>query len=103
MYRDGADCCALRGYTLRKGFMISHRLWRTLTAVAALALILSFFLFQLHAVAVPACFVLLPFFFIGLIPIPVLFVRWDLLNLGDAPDAPTLSASFQRPPPLRLS
>jgi hypothetical protein len=53
-------------------------------------------------VAVPACFVLLPFFFIGLIPLPVLFARWDLLHLNRAPDEPTLSASFQRPPPFRL-
>jgi hypothetical protein len=83
--------------------MISHRHWRTWTAVAALALILSFFMFLLHAVAIPACSVLLPFFFIGLIPLPVLFARWDLLHLNRAPDAPTLSASFQRPPPFRLS
>jgi hypothetical protein len=82
--------------------MISHRHWRTLKAIAALALVLSLFLFQLHAVAVAACFVLLPFFFIGLIPIPVLFARWDLLHLGRAQDAPTLTASFQRPPPFRL-
>ena len=91
------------GYTLRKGFMISYRQWRTLTTIAALVLILSFFLLQLHGLAVAACFILLPFFFIGLIPIPVLFARWDLLNLSRAQDPPTLSASFQRPPPFRLS
>jgi hypothetical protein len=91
------------GYTLRKGFVISYRHWRTLTTIAALVLILSFFLLQLPGVAVAACFALLPFFFIGLIPIPVLFARWDLLHVGRAQDPPTLSASFQRPPPFRLS
>jgi hypothetical protein len=83
--------------------MISHQHRRALTAVAALVLVLSFFLLLLHAVAVSACFVLLPFFFIGLIPIPVLFARWDLLHLRHAPDAPALSPSFQRPPPFRLA
>jgi hypothetical protein len=91
------------GYTLRKGFMISDRHWRTLTTIAALTLILSFLLLQLHGVAVGAGFVLLPFFFIGLISLPVLFARWDLLHLGRAQDPPTLSAFFQRPPPFRLS
>jgi hypothetical protein len=82
--------------------MISHQSWRAFKAIATLAVILSFFLFQLHAVAVAAGFVLLPLFFIGLILIPVLFARWDLLDLGHAQDPPTLSASFQRPPPFRL-
>jgi predicted MFS family arabinose efflux permease len=82
---------------------MSHRHWRRWTAVAALALILSFLLFLLHVVAVPACFVLIPLFCIGLIAIPFLFIRWDLLHLSYAPDAPTLSASFQRPPPFRLA
>ncbi len=83
--------------------MISHRHWRALKAIAALALVLSFFLLRLHDVAVAACVVLLPFFFIGLIPIPVLFARWDLLDADRAQDAPALTASFQRPPPFRLS
>ncbi len=83
--------------------MVSQRHWRMWTAVAALALVLSLFLLLLHPGAVSACFVLLPFFFIGLVPIPVLLLRWDLLHLGHTPDAPALSVSFQRPPPLFLA
>jgi hypothetical protein len=80
--------------------MISHRHWRIWTAVATLALIVS--LVILSPVGL-ACIVLLPFSFIGLIPIPVLLLRRDLLHTGDIPDAPCLPASFQRPPPFRLA
>jgi hypothetical protein len=88
--------------------MISHRHrptrhWQTWIALAALTLFLSFLLFLLHGAAVAACFVLLPFFFIGLIPMPVLFLRWDLLHISHAPDAPALSPAFQRPPPVPLA
>jgi hypothetical protein len=80
--------------------MISHRHWRLWTAIAALALILSFVM--LSPVG-PACFTLIPFLFIGLLPIPILLMRRDLLHAGHIPDAPCLPASFQRPPPFRLA
>jgi hypothetical protein len=80
--------------------MISHRHWRVWTAIAALALILSFVM--LPAIGF-ACFALLPFLFIGLIPIPVLLMRRDLLRAGHIPAAPCLPTSFQRPPPLRIA
>jgi hypothetical protein len=78
--------------------MISHRHWRIWTAIAAL--ILSFVMLSPVGLA---CFALLPFLFIGLIPIPVLLVRRDLLHGGRIVDAPCLPASFQRPPPIRLA
>jgi putative ABC transport system permease protein len=87
-------------YTLRRSFMISHRHWRIWTAIAALALILSFVLLSPVGLA---CVALLPFLRIGLIPIPVLLVRRDLLHAGHIPAAPCLPASFQRPPPFRLA
>jgi hypothetical protein len=80
--------------------MISHRKWRIWTAIAAIALTLS--LAMLSPVGL-ACFLLLPFSFIGLIPIPVLLLRRDLLHAGHIPDAPSLPTSFQRPPPFRLA
>jgi hypothetical protein len=80
--------------------MISHRHWRLWTAIAALALILSFVMLSPVGLA---CFALLPFLFIGLIPIPVLLARRDLLHAGRIVDAPCLPASFQRPPPFRLA
>jgi hypothetical protein len=84
----------------QRSFMISHRHWRIWTAIAALALILS--LVMLSPVGL-ACFVLLPFSFIGLIPIPVLLLRRELLHADHIPDAPCLPASFQRPPPFQLA
>jgi hypothetical protein len=78
--------------------MISHRHWRIWTAIAAL--ILSFVMLSPVGLA---CFALLPFLFIGLIPIPILLVRRDLLHAGRILDAPCLPASFQRPPPIRLA
>jgi hypothetical protein len=80
--------------------MISHRHWRIWTAITALAVILSLLL--LPAVGL-ACSALLPFLLIGLIPIPVMLVRRDLLHAGHVPDPPCLPASFQRPPPFRLA
>jgi hypothetical protein len=80
--------------------MISHRHWRLWTAVAALALILSFVMLSPVGLAGLA---LLPFLFIGLIPIPILLVRRDLLHAARLLDAPCLPASFQRPPPFRLA
>jgi len=77
--------------------MISHRHRRFLTAIAALALILSFVTLPTIGLA---CCALLPFLFIGLIPIPVLLLRRTLLHRGHIPDAPCLPASFQRPPPF---
>jgi hypothetical protein len=82
--------------------MISHRQWRIWTTMVALALVLSLMLLLLTAGPAVACLILLPFFFLGLISLPALFARWDLLRLGHAPDAPALPASFQRPPPLLL-
>jgi hypothetical protein len=87
-------------YTLRRSFMISPRHWRVWTAIAALALIVSFVMLSPVGLA---CFALLPFLFIGLIPIPILLVRRDLLHAGHIPDEPFLPASFQRPPPFRLA
>jgi hypothetical protein len=78
--------------------MISHRHWRIWIAIAALILSLVI----LSPVGL-ACLALLPFSFIGLIPIPVLLLRRDLLHTGHIPDAPCLPASFQRPPPFRLA
>jgi hypothetical protein len=78
--------------------MISHRHWRIWIAIAALILSLVI----LSPVGL-ACLALLPFLFIGLIPIPVLLLRRDLLHTGHIPDAPCLPASFQRPPPFRLA
>jgi hypothetical protein len=80
--------------------MISHRHWRVWTAIAAFALILSFVMLPAMALA---CSALLPFLFIGLIPVPVLLLRRDLLHAGHIPEAPSLPASFQRPPPFRLA
>jgi hypothetical protein len=80
--------------------MISHRHWRVWTAIAALALILSFVMLSTVALA---CSALLPFLFIGLLPIPVLLVRRDLLHAGHIPDSPCLPVSFQRPPPFQLA
>lgn len=80
--------------------MIPHRQWRVLTAIAALALILSFVMLSTVGLA---CFTLIPFLFIGLLPIPMLLMRRDLLHPGHIPDAPCLPASFQRPPPSRLA
>jgi hypothetical protein len=85
-------------YTLTRSFMISHRQWRIWTAIAALILALV----MLSPIGL-ACLVLLPFSFIGLIPIPVLLLRRDPLHAGHIPDAPCLPASFQRPPPFRLA
>jgi hypothetical protein len=78
--------------------MISHRHWRIWIAIAALILSLVI----LSPVGL-ACLALLPFSFIGRIPIPVLLLRRDLLHTGHIPDAPCLPASFQRPPPFRLA
>ena len=80
--------------------MISHRHWRVWTAIAALALILSFVMLSTVGLAGSA---LLPFLFIGLIPIPVLLVRRDLLHAGHIPDPPCLPVSFQRPPPFQIA
>jgi hypothetical protein len=85
-------------YTPCRSFMISHRQWRIWIAIAAL--ILSFVMLSPVGLA---CFVLLPFLFIGLIPIPVLLLRRDLLHAGHISEAPCLPASFQRPPPFRLA
>jgi hypothetical protein len=80
--------------------MISHRHRRRWTVIAALALILSFVM--LSPVG-PAGLALLPFLLIGLMPIPILLVRRDLLHGGQIPAAPCLPSSFQRPPPFRLA
>jgi hypothetical protein len=80
--------------------MISHRNWHIWTAIVALALVLFFVMLSPVGLA---CLILLPFSFIGLIPVPVLLLRRDLLNAGHIPDAPSLPASFQRPPPFRLA
>lgn len=78
---------------LGRGF---RHIW---TVIAACLLVLSLVLFLLpHAGAVSACFVLLSVLFFGLIPLPNLIVRWDLLHC--AVDAPTLPPSLQRPPPF---
>jgi predicted cobalt transporter CbtA len=46
-----------------------------------------------------AFLVILPIVFIGVLPSPCVMSRVDYMRLGYAPDAPALTASFQRPPP----
>jgi hypothetical protein len=94
------NCYGRAAILSQRSFMISHRHWRIWTAIAVLSLIVA--LVMLSPVGL-ACFVLLPFSFIGLIPIPVLLLRRDLLRADHIPDAPCLPASFQRPPPFRLA
>lgn len=78
-----------------------RRVWFLIAAAVLLAVIVL----QLvpHAGSAHACdwLSILPVFFVGLIS-PLTLITVAHLNLGLAPDTPSLPSTFQRPPPSRL-
>jgi hypothetical protein len=81
-----------------------HRRSWLLLAAFAIGIALVFLLIpQAHAGNGADCLAILPLLFAGLISPLCLRPRVAFLYLGRTPDAPALSASFQRPPPFAFA
>jgi hypothetical protein len=86
--------------------MIQCRHWRGWLLIAAVAIGVALLLLLAphgHSGDSSAWLAILPVFFAGVISPLSLFVSLANEYRGRTPDAPALTASFQRPPPLRIA
>ncbi|MGA8041443.1 MAG: hypothetical protein WCA37_01440 [Terracidiphilus sp.] len=74
--------------------------WIAIAAIA-IAILALLVLHGHHAGNQPDWLALLPVFFVGLLVPLTLLPLLPVLSRDHTPEAPTLAASFQRPPPVR--
>lgn len=80
-----------------------QRLWLWIAAIAIVAALALMLVPQAHSGHAVNWLALLPVVFIGLIAPQTVFVPLAMRDSARAPDAPALQATFQRPPPFRIS
>lgn len=82
---------------------LHRRRWLLIAAIAIGVALLALLVPHGHTGDSAAWLAILPVFFVGVISPLSLLSPLTFIYLGRTPDAPTLPASFQRPPPLALA
>jgi hypothetical protein len=82
----------------------SRRRYLLIAAIAiGIVLLLFLTISQSDIAGHAASLILLPVFFIGVLPSPCVMARIEYMRLGFAPRDPARKALFQRPPPYPIA